>query len=85
MCACGIFDLIHSISDPEHPLKLEELNVVEQLQVQVSKAHQGQASAIPFPMTQDAHYTRDPCLGACSERAASSKGEWQLPLRTAIC
>ncbi|XP_062966187.1 cytosolic iron-sulfur assembly component 2B-like [Cynocephalus volans] len=32
-----IFDLIRSINDPEHPLTLEELNVVEQVQVQVSK------------------------------------------------
>ncbi|XP_056147657.1 cytosolic iron-sulfur assembly component 2B [Lampris incognitus] len=31
-----IFDLIRSINDPEHPLTLEELNVVEQLRVQVN-------------------------------------------------
>ncbi|XP_060537508.1 cytosolic iron-sulfur assembly component 2B [Pantherophis guttatus] len=31
-----IFDLIRGIHDPEHPLTLEELNVVEQLRVQVS-------------------------------------------------
>ncbi|XP_047566205.1 cytosolic iron-sulfur assembly component 2B isoform X2 [Lutra lutra] len=31
-----IFDLIRSINDPEHPLTLEELNVVEQVRVQVS-------------------------------------------------
>ncbi|XP_078066635.1 cytosolic iron-sulfur assembly component 2B [Mustelus asterias] len=31
-----IFDLIRSISDPEHPLSLEELNVVEQLRVNVT-------------------------------------------------
>ncbi|XP_050969710.1 cytosolic iron-sulfur assembly component 2B isoform X1 [Labeo rohita] len=31
-----IFDLIRSISDPEHPLSLEELNVVEQMRVNVS-------------------------------------------------
>ncbi|XP_050969711.1 cytosolic iron-sulfur assembly component 2B isoform X2 [Labeo rohita] len=30
-----IFDLIRSISDPEHPLSLEELNVVEQMRVNV--------------------------------------------------
>ncbi|XP_072451914.1 cytosolic iron-sulfur assembly component 2B [Chiloscyllium punctatum] len=30
-----IFDLIRSINDPEHPLSLEELNVVEQLRVNV--------------------------------------------------
>ncbi|XP_028324797.1 cytosolic iron-sulfur assembly component 2B [Gouania willdenowi] len=30
-----IFDLIRSINDPEHPLSLEELNVVEQVRVQV--------------------------------------------------
>ncbi|XP_012728256.1 cytosolic iron-sulfur assembly component 2B [Fundulus heteroclitus] len=31
-----IFDLIRSINDPEHPLSLEELNVVEQVRVQVN-------------------------------------------------
>ncbi|KAJ7312046.1 hypothetical protein JRQ81_006379 [Phrynocephalus forsythii] len=31
-----VFDLIRSISDPEHPLTLEELNVVEQVRVQVN-------------------------------------------------
>ncbi|XP_059390107.1 cytosolic iron-sulfur assembly component 2B-like [Carassius carassius] len=31
-----IFDLIRSINDPEHPLSLEELNVVEQLRVNVN-------------------------------------------------
>uniref|UniRef100_A0A8B9VC36 Cytosolic iron-sulfur assembly component 2B n=1 Tax=Anas zonorhyncha TaxID=75864 RepID=A0A8B9VC36_9AVES len=30
-----IFDLIRSINDPEHPLTLEELNVVEQVRVKV--------------------------------------------------
>ncbi|XP_012280618.1 MIP18 family protein CG7949 [Orussus abietinus] len=30
-----IFDLIRNINDPEHPLTLEELNVVEQSQVEV--------------------------------------------------
>lgn len=29
--------LIRSINDPEHPLTLEELNVVEQVRVQVSQ------------------------------------------------
>lgn len=33
-----IFDLIRSINDPEHPLSLEELNVVEQVRVQVNDA-----------------------------------------------
>ncbi|XP_068567667.1 cytosolic iron-sulfur assembly component 2B [Cebidichthys violaceus] len=33
-----IFDLIRSINDPEHPLSLEELNVVEQVRVKVSDA-----------------------------------------------
>ncbi|XP_061601848.1 cytosolic iron-sulfur assembly component 2B [Cololabis saira] len=33
-----IFDLIRSINDPEHPLSLEELNVVEQIRVKVSDA-----------------------------------------------
>ncbi|XP_039619183.1 cytosolic iron-sulfur assembly component 2B [Polypterus senegalus] len=31
-----IFDLIRSINDPEHPLSLEELNVVEQMRVHVN-------------------------------------------------
>ncbi|XP_066569836.1 cytosolic iron-sulfur assembly component 2B [Amia ocellicauda] len=31
-----IFDLIRSINDPEHPLSLEELNVVEQVRVHVN-------------------------------------------------
>lgn len=31
-----IFDLIRSINDPEHPLSLEELNVVEQVRVNVN-------------------------------------------------
>lgn len=31
-----IFDLIRSINDPEHPLSLEELNVVEQMRVIVN-------------------------------------------------
>ncbi|RZF44223.1 hypothetical protein LSTR_LSTR003863 [Laodelphax striatellus] len=31
-----IFDLIRSINDPEHPLTLEELNVVEQKLVEVN-------------------------------------------------
>ncbi|XP_061647158.1 cytosolic iron-sulfur assembly component 2B isoform X1 [Phyllopteryx taeniolatus] len=31
-----IFDLIRSINDPEHPLSLEELNVVEQFRVKVN-------------------------------------------------
>lgn len=31
-----IFDLICSINDREHPLTLEELNVVEQVRIQVS-------------------------------------------------
>ncbi|XP_069810529.1 cytosolic iron-sulfur assembly component 2B [Dendropsophus ebraccatus] len=30
-----IFDLIRSINDPEHPLSLEELNVVEEIRVKV--------------------------------------------------
>ena len=33
----GIFDLIRSINDPEHPLTLEELNVVTESQVVISK------------------------------------------------
>ncbi|XP_061692805.1 cytosolic iron-sulfur assembly component 2B [Syngnathoides biaculeatus] len=33
-----IFDLIRSINDPEHPLSLEELNVVEQFRVKVNDA-----------------------------------------------
>ncbi|XP_058237246.1 cytosolic iron-sulfur assembly component 2B isoform X2 [Hemibagrus wyckioides] len=31
-----IFDIIRSINDPEHPLSLEELNVVEQVRVKVN-------------------------------------------------
>ncbi|XP_016389665.1 cytosolic iron-sulfur assembly component 2B [Sinocyclocheilus rhinocerous] len=31
-----IFDLIRSINDPEHPLSLEELNVVEQMLINVN-------------------------------------------------
>ncbi|XP_053315189.1 cytosolic iron-sulfur assembly component 2B [Spea bombifrons] len=31
-----IFDLIRSINDPEHPLSLEELNVVEETRVKVN-------------------------------------------------
>ncbi|XP_029448895.1 cytosolic iron-sulfur assembly component 2B [Rhinatrema bivittatum] len=31
-----VFDLIRSINDPEHPLSLEELNVVEQVRVKVN-------------------------------------------------
>ncbi|XP_078145027.1 cytosolic iron-sulfur assembly component 2B [Centroberyx gerrardi] len=30
-----IFDLIRNINDPEHPLSLEELNVVEQVRIKV--------------------------------------------------
>ncbi|KAM6997124.1 cytosolic iron-sulfur assembly component 2B-like isoform 1-T1 [Tautogolabrus adspersus] len=33
-----IFDMIRSINDPEHPLSLEELNVVEQVRVKVNDA-----------------------------------------------
>lgn len=33
-----IFDLIRFINDPEHPLSLEELNVVEQIRVKVDDA-----------------------------------------------
>ncbi|KAM8851717.1 cytosolic iron-sulfur assembly component 2B isoform X1 [Synchiropus splendidus] len=33
-----IFDMIRSINDPEHPLSLEELNVVEQVRVKVKDA-----------------------------------------------
>ncbi|XP_008320695.1 cytosolic iron-sulfur assembly component 2B [Cynoglossus semilaevis] len=33
-----IFDLIRTINDPEHPLSLEELNVVEQIRVQINDA-----------------------------------------------
>ncbi|XP_042371339.1 cytosolic iron-sulfur assembly component 2B [Plectropomus leopardus] len=36
-----IFDLIRSINDPEHPLSLEELNVVEQVRVQVRAFNRG--------------------------------------------
>ncbi|XP_034538514.1 cytosolic iron-sulfur assembly component 2B [Notolabrus celidotus] len=33
-----IFDMIRSINDPEHPLSLEELNVVEQVRVKINDA-----------------------------------------------
>ncbi|XP_060644346.2 cytosolic iron-sulfur assembly component 2B [Anolis sagrei] len=33
-----VFDLIRAISDPEHPLTLEELNVVEEARVQADDA-----------------------------------------------
>ncbi|KAM6997125.1 cytosolic iron-sulfur assembly component 2B-like isoform 2-T2 [Tautogolabrus adspersus] len=33
-----IFDILPSINDPEHPLSLEELNVVEQVRVKVNDA-----------------------------------------------
>ncbi|XP_005388572.1 PREDICTED: mitotic spindle-associated MMXD complex subunit MIP18-like, partial [Chinchilla lanigera] len=44
-----IFDLIHSINDMEHPLMLEELNVVEQVRVQVSDPDS--TVAVPFTPT----------------------------------
>ncbi|KDR14240.1 MIP18 family protein CG7949 [Zootermopsis nevadensis] len=34
-----VFDLIRSINDPEHPLTLEELNVVEQSLIEVDNAN----------------------------------------------
>ncbi|XP_074532148.1 cytosolic iron-sulfur assembly component 2B [Halichoeres trimaculatus] len=33
-----IFDILPSINDPEHPLSLEDLNVVEQIRVKVNDA-----------------------------------------------
>uniref|UniRef100_A0A8C4Q956 Cytosolic iron-sulfur assembly component 2B n=1 Tax=Eptatretus burgeri TaxID=7764 RepID=A0A8C4Q956_EPTBU len=33
-----VFDLVRCINDPEHPLTLEQLNVVEELRVQVNDA-----------------------------------------------
>ncbi|XP_022077540.1 cytosolic iron-sulfur assembly component 2B [Acanthochromis polyacanthus] len=44
-----IFDLIRSINDPEHPLSLEELNVVEQIRVQVDDA--GNTVGVEFTPT----------------------------------
>lgn len=44
-----IFDLIRSINDPEHPLSLEELNVVEQLRVKVDDA--GSTVGVDFTPT----------------------------------
>ncbi|XP_028812614.1 cytosolic iron-sulfur assembly component 2B [Denticeps clupeoides] len=44
-----IFDLIRSINDPEHPLSLEELNVVEQLRVNVND--QDSTVAVEFTPT----------------------------------
>ncbi|KAA0723559.1 Mitotic spindle-associated MMXD complex subunit MIP18 [Triplophysa tibetana] len=42
-----IFDLIRTINDPEHPLSLEELNVVEQMRVIVND----QESAVSVEFT----------------------------------
>ncbi|XP_008296036.1 cytosolic iron-sulfur assembly component 2B [Stegastes partitus] len=44
-----IFDLIRSINDPEHPLSLEELNVVEQVRVKVDDA--GSTVGVEFTPT----------------------------------
>ncbi|XP_061828590.1 cytosolic iron-sulfur assembly component 2B [Nerophis lumbriciformis] len=44
-----IFDLIRSINDPEHPLSLEELNVVEQVRVKVNDV--GSTVGIEFTPT----------------------------------
>lgn len=44
-----IFDLIRNINDPEHPLSLEELNVVEQLRVKVND--QENAVSVEFTPT----------------------------------
>lgn len=44
-----VFDLIRSINDPEHPLSLEELNVVEQVRVKVDDA--GSTVGIEFTPT----------------------------------
>ncbi|XP_023141804.1 cytosolic iron-sulfur assembly component 2B [Amphiprion ocellaris] len=44
-----IFDLIRSINDPEHPLSLEELNVVEQIRVKVDDA--GNTVGVEFTPT----------------------------------
>ncbi|XP_048886742.1 cytosolic iron-sulfur assembly component 2B isoform X2 [Brienomyrus brachyistius] len=42
-----VFDLIRSINDPEHPLSLEELNVVEEMRVHVND----QASTVGVEFT----------------------------------
>ncbi|XP_073412474.1 cytosolic iron-sulfur assembly component 2B [Dendrobates tinctorius] len=44
-----IFDLIRSINDPEHPLSLEELNVVEEVRVQADDS--GSAVSVAFTPT----------------------------------
>ncbi|XP_060943059.1 cytosolic iron-sulfur assembly component 2B [Limanda limanda] len=44
-----IFDLIRSINDPEHPLSLEDLNVVEQVRVKVDDA--GSSVGVKFTPT----------------------------------
>ncbi|KAL2088654.1 hypothetical protein ACEWY4_015553 [Coilia grayii] len=44
-----IFDLIRNINDPEHPLSLEELNVVEQVRVTVND--QENAVSVEFTPT----------------------------------
>ncbi|XP_028983647.1 cytosolic iron-sulfur assembly component 2B isoform X2 [Betta splendens] len=65
-----IFDLIRSINDPEHPLSLEELNVVEQVRVKVNDAestvsveftptipHCSMATLIGLSIKTDVHIT----------------------------
>lgn len=44
-----VFDMIRSINDPEHPLSLEELNVVEQVRVKVDDT--GSTVGIEFTPT----------------------------------
>ncbi|XP_041916911.1 cytosolic iron-sulfur assembly component 2B [Alosa alosa] len=44
-----IFDLIRNINDPEHPLSLEELNVLEQVRVRVND--QENAVSVEFTPT----------------------------------
>ncbi|KAG8543337.1 hypothetical protein GDO81_024901 [Engystomops pustulosus] len=43
-----IFDLIRSINDPEHPLSLEELNVVEEIRVKSISSWQTRSALRPL-------------------------------------
>uniref|UniRef100_F8WHV1 Cytosolic iron-sulfur assembly component 2B n=1 Tax=Mus musculus TaxID=10090 RepID=F8WHV1_MOUSE len=50
-----IFDLIRSINDPEHPLTLEELNVVEQVRIQRPREHSSSGLHTHHPTLQHGH------------------------------
>lgn len=59
--------LIRSINDPEHPLTLEELNVVEQVRVQVSHSQSPRGA---------------PCLGESEKLSWALRGWCSLSSRT---